>query len=179
MPLNSKKISTIERPISQIAKLILHNSDNYASEVVFKVAASKYYNEEASLDDATKMFMEFYGDKLSKNEQIVDASGVSRENKLTLKTLNNIMFDLFKKTDLISFLQTATEGTMSERLIFLKDNLKAKTGTMKNYSSLYGVLKTRKENEVIFSIVVQDSDKRKSLLKNFENTLVGIIYKNY
>ena len=60
-----------------------------------------------------------------------------------------------------------------------KDNLKDKTGTMRNYSSLYGVLKTRKENDVIFSIVVQDSDKRKSLLKNFENTVVGIIYKNY
>ncbi|MBQ9149321.1 D-alanyl-D-alanine carboxypeptidase, partial [bacterium] len=179
VPSNAKKIASIERPIRDIARLVLHNSCNIESEVIFKVAASKYYDKTASLDDAIKMFMEFHGNKFGKNEKIVDASGVSRENKISLKTLNAILFDLYKKTDLITLLPTADEGTLSERLVFLKGNLKAKTGTLKKYSSLNGVLTTRNNNKVIFSIAVQNSDKRKSLLKNFENTLVGIIYKNY
>lgn len=179
VPDDAKKIATIDRPIDEIAKLVLHQSNNIASEIVFKVAASKYYQKEATFDDSIKMFMDFYGKKMKKDEQIVDASGVSRQNHLSLKTISLIMFDVFKKTDLNELLVSANQGTMKDRLLFLENNLRVKTGTMKNYSSLYGTFKTKKNTHVLFLSIIQDSKKRKSILKNYENSLIGIIYKNY
>lgn len=179
VPDNAQLIATIDRPINEIAKIILHQSDNIASEIVFKVAASKYYQKEATFDDTIKMFMEFYGKKLKNGEQIVDACGVSRQNHLSLKTISAIMFDVFKKTNLNELLPSANQGTMKDRLLFLANNLHVKTGTMKNYSSIYGTFKTKKNTEVLFLSIIQDSKKRKSILKNYENSLIGIVYKNY
>lgn len=179
VPNDAKLVAAIDRPINEIAKIILHQSDNIASEVVFKVAASKYYQKEATFDDAINMFMEFYGKKLKNGEKVVDACGVSRQNLLSLKTISAIMFDVFKKTDLNKLLPSANQGTMKDRLLFLADNLHVKTGTMKNYSSIYGTFKTKKNTEVLFLSIIQDSKKRKSILKNYENSLIGIVYKKY
>ena len=113
------------------------------------------------------------------NEIIHDASGVSRKNFLSAKTISMIFSNLIENPDFKKLLLGANQGTMKDRLTFLKDNLKVKTGTMNKLSSLCGVLKTRQGNEIVFATVVQNSKKRNSLLKNFENTLIGIIYKKY
>ena len=83
------------------------------------------------------------------------------------------------KVDIYSLLPSANEGTMAERLLFLHGNLKAKTGTMRNQSSLIAKFNTRKNTNISFVSIVQDSQKRKPLLKHYENSLLGIIYKNY
>ena len=179
MPCDVKKIASVTRPIKNISKRILYNSDNFASEVLFRVAASKYYDKTATLEDSIQMFYEKYGKYLAKGEVIADASGVSRQNQLSVKTITNILMDLSKKTDILSLLPSANEGTMSERLLFLKGNLKAKTGTMRKLSALSANITTRKNTDILFVSIVQDSEKRKSLLKHYENSLLGIIYKNY
>ena len=181
MPLNAKKIASVGHSIEEISKKVLHNSDNFASEVVFKVAATKYFDSEngATLDEAINMFNKFYSPYLSKNDVIADASGVSRENRLSVKTIANILNKLVKNEDYIKLLPTSNQGTLADRLLFLKDNFKAKTGTMRNLSSLAGKFKTRNNTDIVFVSIVQDSNKRKALLKNYENTLVGLIYKNY
>ncbi|MBQ4646337.1 MAG: D-alanyl-D-alanine carboxypeptidase [Candidatus Gastranaerophilales bacterium] len=181
VPKNSRKIASVGHTIQEISKLILHNSDNFTSEVVFKVAASKKNNylKEATLSDAIKIFEEFYAPYLSKHDTIADASGVSRENKLCLKTISNILTKLFKNENYKKLLPTANQGTMKERLIFLQDNLRAKTGSMRELSALTANFKTRNNTDIIFVSIVQDSPKRKSLLKNYENGLIGLIYKKY
>ena len=178
-PQDATKIASVGHSINEISKLILHNSNNFASEVVFKVAASKYYNKEAGFDDAVKMFNEHFEKYLSKNEKIADASGVSRQNLLSTKTILNIFLDIQSKTDILSLLPTSSEGTLKERLLFLSGNLKAKTGSLRDYSSLLASIKTRKNTDILFVSIVQNSTKRKSLLKNYENTLLGLIYKKY
>ena len=179
-PAESKKIASVGHSIEEISKLILHNSDNFASEVVFKVAASKYFCKDyATLDDAIQMFNKFYAPFLSEKDIITDASGVSRKTTLSVKTIVNILNKLLKSDKFKNLIPTSNEGTLAERLIFLNGNFRAKTGTMKELSSLAGTFKTRNNTEIIFASIVQDSPKRKSLLKNFENTLVGLIYKKY
>ena len=71
------------------------------------------------------------------------------------------------------------EGTLTQRLLPVKDNLRAKTGTLSKMSSITGSVKTQKGNDVLFTIIVQNSPKRKAVLKNFENTIIGIIYRKY
>lgn len=179
VPLEANKIASVSHPIQSVAKRILHNSDNFASEVLFRVAASKYYDKTATLEDSIQMFLEKYGKNLLKGEAIADASGVSRQNLMSAKTICAIFMDLSKKTDLMSLMPSANEGTMSERLLFLKGNLKAKTGTMRDLSALSASINTRKNTDILFVSIVQNSKKRKALLKHYENSLLGIIYKNY
>lgn len=179
-PIESIKIASVGHSINEVSKLILHNSDNFSSEVVFKVAASKYScKDNVTLDDAIDMFNKIYAPFLSKNDVIADASGVSRKNEISAKTIVNILNKLFKNENFKNLVPTSNEGTLAERLIFLNGNLRAKTGTMREFSSLAGTFKTRKNTNIVFVSIVQDSPKRKSLLKNYENTLIGIMYKKY
>ena len=180
-PKDAVKIASVGHEITEISKLILHNSDNFAAEVVSKVAASAFLNYEksSSFADVATMFNSFYSPYISLNDVICDASGVSRGNFLSTKTISNILLKLFSNPDYIGLLPTANQGTLSDRLLFLEGNLRAKTGTMREHSSLAGILKTRNENSIVFVSIIQNSSKRKSLLKNFENTLVGEIYKKY
>ena len=180
-PQNAIKIASVGHTIEQVSKLILHNSDNFASEIVFKVAAAKsnIQNSEDGTIDGIEIFKEKYANYLQKDEIIFDASGVSRKNFLSSKTIAQIFSNLIENPDFKKLLLTANQGTMKDRLTFLKNNLRVKTGTMKNHSSLCGVLKTRQENEIIFTTIIQNSKKRTSLMKNFENTFIGLIYKKY
>lgn len=180
-PQNATKIASVGHSIDEISKLILHNSNNFASEVVFRVAAQKYINSDksATLDDAINMFNQYYKAYLSTDDVLADASGVSRKNTFKTSTLANIYSKLVKDENYKALIPTSDEGTMKDRLLFLKDNLRAKTGTMREYSSLAATFKTRKGEEVVLISIIQDSKKRKSLMKNFENTLIGTIYKEY
>ena len=179
IPLLKPEINFISHNIKDVSKSILYNSDNFASEVVFRVAASKYYNKSATLDDSIKMFREIYKEYLTDEDVLADGSGVSRQNLFCSETIAKILTKLFEDEEFRNLLATSNQGTLSERLIFLKDNLRAKTGTMKDFSSLCGIFNTRKNRQVVFVFITQDSNKRKALLKNFENTLVGTIYKKY
>jgi len=178
-PENAKKIAYVSHSINDISKLILHQSNNFAAEVAFLSTASNYYKKSANLDDAIKMFNEIYAPFLSQEDKIADGSGVSRQNFLSTKTIANITAKLLKNEEFKNLMPTSNDGTMAERLLFLKDNLKAKTGTMRELSSFCANFKTRNNTNVILVSIIQDSKLRKSLMKNFENTLVGIIYKKY
>lgn len=178
-PQESKKIASVAHGIKDISKVILHNSGNFEAEVAFRVAASKYYQKEAELDDAINMFNEIYAPYLSKGDKLADGSGVSRQNLFCAKTIINILDKLLSNEEYRNLLPTSSNGTIGERLLFLKGNLRAKTGTMRELSSFCGALKTRNNTNILFVSIVQDSKLRKSLLKNFENTLIGIIYKKY
>ena len=76
-------------------------------------------------------------------------------------------------------MSTSKQGTLSERLLFLENNIRAKTGTLSKMSGFVGTLKTMQNKDILFCILTQNSSKRKAILKNFENTLVGLIYRKY
>lgn len=179
-PSDVKKIASVSHNIEEISKLILYNSDNYATEVVLKVAAAKYFaKDKVSFEDVIDILEKNYSLYLSQNERFADASGVSRYNLLTTKTIYNALVELLKRDDFKNLMQSANQGTMSERLLFLQDNLKVKTGTMRDLSSICANFKTRKNTNILLVSIVQDAKIRKSLLKNFENTLIGKVYKEY
>ena len=181
LPQNAIRISSVSHNINDISKNILLNSDNFSAETVFKVAAAKYinYSHSATLDDAVKMFEEIFKDEWSEGIKIADGSGVSRYNLVNAEFIVNCLNKLFKNERYKNLLATANQGTLSNRLIFLEGNLRAKTGTLSNMSSIAGVLNTKKGMDTVFAIIVQNSPKRKAILKNFENNIITILYRKY
>lgn len=181
IPLNAVKITSVYHTIEEISKNILLNSDNFASEVVSKVAAAKYINyvHPATFEDEISMFKEYLKNQTAEGIKIADSSGVSRYNLVTAEFMANSLNELFHKTNLKNLMATSDEGTLKDRLLFVKGNLKAKTGTLSKMSSITGGLKTKQGNDVVFAIIIQNSPKRKAVLKNFENEIIGIIYQKY
>lgn len=179
MPANACKIVSVSHNIKQVSKNILHNSDNFAAEVVFRVAAAKYinYSHPATLEDAINMLSTQF--LIPEGVVIADASGVSRYNLVNSEFLNKVLLELFKDEEFKNLLATSNEGTLKDRLLFLNGNLRAKTGTLSKMSSIAGTLKTKKQNDIVFNIIIQNSPKRKAVLKNFEDSIITILYRKY
>ncbi len=178
-PKDAVKLAFVSHDIKQISKNILHNSDNFAAEVVFKVAAAKYvnYNHPARLEDAISMLQNYF--PFEEGIVVSDGSGVSRYNLLSCEFMNNALLKLFKSGDFKELLPTANEGTLKDRVLFLENNLRAKTGTLSKISSVAGILKTKKGNEIVFCSIIQNSPKRAAVLKNFEDVMMSELYRRY
>jgi len=180
LPKGAKKLTSISHSIEEVSKNILWYSNNIDSETVFRVAASKYYSKTATFEDAKKMFFEVFKNTDEKNIKLSDASGVSRQNLISAKTAAELFKDIIEKNpQYLKLMMSPNQGTLGDRLLFLSDNLKAKTGTLAGVSSLAATFKTYNNTDVIVISIIQNSQKRSSLLKDFENRLIAVIYRDY
>ncbi len=180
-PSKVTRISAVNHDIEEVSKKILFNSDNFASEIVSKVAAAKYikYSHPATNEDMINMFYDIYQNTITKDIKITDSCGVSRNNFLNTEFLVNGFSYISHITKIENLMTAPHQGTLANRLLFLDSNLKAKTGTLDNMSSIMGILNTKKCNNLIFAIIVQNSPKRKAILKNFEDNIITILYRRY
>ena len=178
---SAEKLVSTYHTIEDVSKEVLLNSDNFTSEIVFRVAAAKYidYKHPATLDDAIDMFKEEFKQFYTDGITIKDGSGVSRYNLVNTEFCARVLKELCKDDNFKNLMATPKKGTLKNRLLFLENNLRAKTGTLTHISCITGTMKTRKNREVVFSIMIQNSPKRMAVIKNFENGLIGIIYKNF
>ena len=83
-------------------------------------------------------------------------------------------FDNFMK-----MLPTAGEGTLADRMLYFKDILYAKTGTLSGISAICGYIKTRSGNLVAFDIMINDAKLSSSDKKAAEEQIIRAIYNKY
>lgn len=180
-PSNVTRVASFSHNIAEVSRSILFSSDNFISEVVSKVAAAKYIGNTrpATNEDMINMFNDIYRDVITEDIIISDSCGVSRKNLLSAEFIVNALNYINSQTDIKSLMMQSNQGTLANRLLFLKDNLRAKTGTLSNMSSIAGFLTSRKPSDLTFVIITQNSAKRSALLKNFEDNIISIIYKKY
>lgn len=187
VPDNAKKIAAYKTPIKEISKHILFNSDNFATEVAFRVAGGAYVkkcgqNKKApygTTKAGIEMFKAFYraGGLNVDDINLTDGSGVSRYDTMSAIWLANAIDYADNKTNIRNYLESAGEGTLSKRLRYLKGSIYAKTGTHKGLSSLCGIIKTRKGKDVVFAIIVSDLSSSTSRLKALEDDIVDAIFE--
>ena len=188
-PAGAKKITSVFHTIEEVSVPVLKYSDNFAAEVLFRVAGQKYAMKNnikpqalglslGTTANAILMFNEYYKNAGldMKYVKIVDGSGVSRYNAASTKWLSQALLYLDKKTNIKNYMEGADEGTLKRRLRYLKGNIWAKTGTHNGLSSLVGVMKTKNGKDVAFAIIIQSFSKSTSMLKAFEDDLVDCIF---
>jgi D-alanyl-D-alanine carboxypeptidase/D-alanyl-D-alanine-endopeptidase (penicillin-binding protein 4) len=170
-------VYSVTHPVSTAVSDVLLNSNNMVIETMSKLAGGKYYNKQGTDADAVNLFEE-YCKKLGidvSRIRIVDASGVSKNN---LADADFITEFLIKNKDnkIYENLAAPGQGTLSERLIPLKDNLRAKTGTLSDISSIAGFLKAKSGHEYVFCIMINDPLTTNSAKKSLENYLIREMY---
>lgn len=181
---NIKLLSEVSHSLSRAGADILKNSNNMAAETVYKLAGGKYTNSQGTIENANKMFLDYCErNGLDTSDiRIVDGSGVSKNNIMTAEFMTNFLVNEAKKdnfTEIYNTMASPAEGTLVNRMLYLKDNLKAKTGTLSDVSAIAGYLKTKNGNFVAFDIMINDHKMKNSAKKILEEEIIKTIYLNY
>ncbi len=169
-------VDKVSHSISQAKIDILKNSDNYVSETLFKIAGGKYKNTIGTFDAGKEMFNDYCQKKNLDNSHIniMDASGVSKNNLMDTDFM--IHYLLINQDELEPIMATSGEGTMVDRLLYLKGNIKAKTGTLSNISTITGFLSTQNGHKYVFCIMIQDSKSDNKDKKLLEDNIIKTLY---
>ncbi|MBR6126235.1 D-alanyl-D-alanine carboxypeptidase/D-alanyl-D-alanine-endopeptidase [bacterium] len=169
-------ITKISHPIQPAENEILKNSNNMISETVGKLAANKTCG--AGTDtNAVKLYNSYY-EKLGLDYErirLVDSSGVSKNNLVDADFITEYLIKSKNNTTL-SKMAIPGEGTLENRMIPMKEDLRAKTGTLSDISSIAGYLNTKNGNKYVFCIIINDPKSSESEKKNLEDYLLREVY---
>lgn len=165
-------VKEINHSIDKAIDDILKNSNNLISETLFKIAGAKYLNIDIGSDAAgIKMFNDYCERNNLDNSRIkiTDASGVSKNNLVSADFITDFL-NVNKENVLMNKLPNPGEGTLIHRMLPLKNNLKAKTGSLSDLSSIAGYLTTKSGKKITFCIIINDiklSGPNKKMLEDF------------
>ena len=144
-PEGATLVDKISTPIVEVGKNILHNSDNLSAETTFKVAGGHYAKSTGTINNSVEM-LQSYLCKLGVNSEdirVVDGSGVSKNNLVTSNFMTDFLVAQYKNSpEYINYLASAGEGTLKNRMLYLNNKLKAKTGTLSDISAITGYITT-------------------------------------
>jgi len=169
-------ITLLSHDIEYAKKDVYKNSNNMIAETVFKLAGGKYKSETGSFKNGKLMFEDFCKQhKIDTSEiKITDASGVSKNNLMTTDFMTEFLLKV--QGYLEPELPTAGEGTLSNRMLYMRNNLHAKTGTLNNISAITGYIVSKREQKYVFSIMINDSKSSPSDKKMLEEYIIRTIY---
>lgn len=177
-------VSSVTHDITDAMNSILKSSNNLVAETVFKLAGAKWAEEKGSIANSLGM-LKFYLGSLNvptDDIKIVDGSGVSKNNIMTSDFMTDFLVARTKSDDFEEFkdfIPSPGEGTLKNRMLYFKDNLKAKTGTLSDTSAIAGYITSRKGNTYAFDIMINDAKTSSSDKKNIEEQILRQIYANY
>lgn len=170
-------LGRVVHPMSYAIDDILKNSNNMASETVAKLAGGKAYNDKGTDLNGIKVF-NAYCQKIGIDNskiRITDASGVSKNNLISADFISEYLYKN-KNSKVLEHLPKPGEGTLTHRMLAIQDNLKAKTGTHGDASSIAGFLTTKNGHKYAFCIIINDTTATISDMKTLEDYLVREAY---
>jgi D-alanyl-D-alanine carboxypeptidase/D-alanyl-D-alanine-endopeptidase (penicillin-binding protein 4) len=151
------------------------------AETVFKVAGGAYVDNTGSLINSQKM-LNNYLSKIGLNSddiKVVDGSGVSKNNIVTADFMTELLLKLENNEYFIKALPTAGEGTLKERMLYFKNNIKAKTGTLSDVSAIAGYITSVSGKTYAFDIMINDPRSKTSDKKSLEEYILRDIYSKF
>lgn len=177
-------VGEVTHDMEQALSSVLKNSNNLVAETMFKLGGSVWANSQGNIESSLGMLNEYFR-KLNINSddiKVVDGSGVSKNNLMTADFMSTFLvlkskdenFEIFKEN-----LPTPGEGTLKTRMLYFKDNLRAKTGTLSDTSAIAGYMKSRKGKIYAFDIMINDAKTSSADKKNIEEQILRQIYVNY
>ena len=178
---NTYLVAEVKHPIEDALELILKNSDNFMAETVFKLAGKEFVQNTGSLKNSQRMINTYF-DKLNLKHddiKIVDGSGVSKNNIVTADFMTRFLVKIAEDKNYINSLPTAGEGTLTNRMLYFKDNIKAKTGTLSDVSCIAGYITSRSGKTYAFDIMINDPKSRPSTKKLLEEYILRDVYAKF
>lgn len=184
-PENAETIVVKERLFSDVIVNLNKESDNLSTEMTLRALAFESFGKSASAKKGVKLL-----DSLivevglnPKDYRLVDGSGVSHYNLVSVELLNEIlkyMNEYHPELFAIlydSFPIAGVDGTIEERMEegSAYNNVHAKTGTLSGVSALSGYLHTKSGDLISFSINTQNFVGSAKTARNFQDEICEIL----
>lgn len=157
----SNRLCSIQKPLKDLIKPINTNSNNFYAEHLFIIIGGFYSKIYGSPFDASQAINSFLKSINLYNSEIniVDGSGLSRQNQFSTETLVNFLYYIYSKPLIFEeFYKTLSspqsDGTLRNRFTKLipPEKLYGKTGTLNGVTSLAGYLTSKSGDLIIFAI---------------------------
>ncbi len=184
-PDNAKTIVSKDRLFSEVIINLNKDSDNLSTEMTLRALAFEKYGKYASAKKGIKLL-----DSLivevglnPKDYRLVDGSGVSHYNLVSVELLNEILRYMNKyhpklfETLYNSFPIAGVDGSLEYRMKegSAYNNVHAKTGTLSGVSSLSGYLHSKTGDLISFSINTQNFVGSARTARNFQDRICEIL----
>lgn len=161
-----------------VLMFMMHESDNFCAEQFLLMSA---YSKLGVMSDdkmiAEMLKTELYN--LPQKPKWVDGSGLSRYNLFSPEDFVFVLDKMKKEISwdrLKAILATGNEGTLKGLYKNYQCNIYAKTGTLSNHVGLSGFLITKKGEELIFSVLVNNHvTSASNIRKSIEKMITHII----
>ena len=181
---NVYKVAEVTHSIEDALSEILQNSNNMFAETTFKLAGSVWAKSQGNLNNSMDMLNSYLKNLGldTENLRIVDGSGVSKNNIMTSDFMTSFLVKIYSDSNFEffeSYMPSPGEGTLKNRMLYFKDNLKAKTGTLSDTSAIAGYITTRKGKTYTFDIMINDAKTSPADKKNIEEQILRNVYVNY
>jgi serine-type D-Ala-D-Ala carboxypeptidase/endopeptidase (penicillin-binding protein 4) len=177
----SKTTIIHSQPTDSLLKPMMHRSDNFFAEQSLLMVSNELLgvmNDSKIIDTLLKTDFK----DLPQKPRWVDGSGLSRYN---LFSPQDFVFILNKmKTDfgmdrIKNILPTGNEGTLGSRFVIDSNYIFAKTGTLSGVVALSGFLYTKKNKQLIFSVLVNNHNASASGVRNAVEKFIHGIREKY
>ena len=162
----AERVTLYQHYSPPLLKLVEHanlESDNMFCEVFLKTLGKLESGQGRRSDGVEYILNHWSGKGLQLDLSMVDGSGLSRSNKVSVATLANVLHYTLKDEEIgKAFKETlpvsGSTGTLGKVFRHTPESmhLTAKTGSMRSIRSLTGTFKTKSEKEVVFSIIVNN-----------------------
>ncbi len=158
-------------PLEELIPVVNTESQNLYAEVLMREIAFQAGLEPSFKNGADAIIKWLRQNRINVTGILmVDGSGLSTLNKVTARSLNDVLLMQAKSRtgDLyINSFATPGEGSLKDRFqqmdyAGLKDRLKAKTGFLESVHALCGYLENRSGQKYAFTIIVNDFDSDRS-----------------
>ncbi|MFP4544355.1 MAG: D-alanyl-D-alanine carboxypeptidase/D-alanyl-D-alanine-endopeptidase [Candidatus Kapaibacterium sp.] len=154
------KIAEFSRPLMDLAYLMNQNSDNFIAEHMFKLNGS--YNDSLDNWNGSRNVHREVMEELNipyKGCALNDGSGLSRRNLLTAETLIRLLEEAYDSRFAAEYDSTLSKagvnGTLEKRMknSNAENNLRGKTGTLRNVSALTGYVTTADGEKLAYAFL--------------------------
>lgn len=187
LPQNASKIFSFERNIKPVVTYTNKVSDNLNAELFLRVLSKKVSSSKASWRNGKILIDSLItlSGANPKSYRVTDGSGLSYYNLTTAELLSKVLVYMYGQDKAIfdAFIKSlpigGVDGTLSNRYKNspAKGNVFAKTGTISGVASLSGYIKTKKENWLAFSILIQNYVGSASEARKIQDKLCEILFE--
>ncbi len=186
LPIESKKIFSIEHNIMPVIVQTNKVSDNLYAELILRALASKYFGRHATAQNGIAMIdslISLAGLK-AKDYRLVDGSGLSFYNLVSPQLILNVLKYVYYQQPKIfqrlydSFPISGIDGTLSNRMknTNVARKVHAKTGGLSGVSTLSGYIQSKNNHIIAFSIMIQNYVGSAERARQIQDSLCEIIY---
>lgn len=168
------------QPTDSLFKPMMHNSDNFFAEQTLLMTVLKFNHMKT--EEVIEYLLKSDFSDIPQQPRWVDGSGLSRYNLFTPRSfiyiLNKLQQDFGMKR-LQVILPTGGQGTLKNYFNSDSNFIYAKTGSMSNQFSLCGYLTTKKNRQLIFSVLVNNEMSNARDVRRAVERFIKIIRNKY